>query len=329
MEAHTIPLFHANGWGRPHTLTYMGGRHVMVKRFDPAALCALIEREGVTAFSMVPTMGSALLQCPELDKHDLSSLEEVMLGASPLRRLHSWLRSNASWAARFCVGYGLTESGPVVAAAYVKSTLGKLDDESRIRRQAMTGFAIAGAEMRVVDVDGVDLPRDGQSIGEILIRSDSVMDGYWNEPEATAAAMDGDWLHTGDMAVWDEDGYVLIVDRKKDIIISGGENISSIEIEKTIAAHPAVYECAVIGVPHEKWGETPRAIVALKPGETLDADAIRQHVREHLAGFKVPSQVDFVPELPKGATGKILKRVLREPHWDGREKKVQGAGESA
>ncbi|MEZ5366453.1 MAG: AMP-binding protein [Bryobacterales bacterium] len=226
-------------------------------------------------------------------------------------------------------GYGLTESGPVVAAAYVKSTLGKLDDESRIRRQAMTGFAIAGAEMRVVDVDGVDLPRDGQSIGEILIRSDSVMDGYWNEPEATAAAMDGDWLHTGDMAVWDEDGYVLIVDRKKDIIISGGENISSIEIEKTIAAHPAVYECAVIGVPHEKWGETPRAIVALKPGETLDADAIRQHVREHLAGFKVPSQVDFVPELPKGATGKILKRVLREPHWDGREKKVQGAGESA
>ena len=325
VEAHTIPLFHANGWGRPHTVTYSGGRHVMVKRFDPQQVCELIEREGVTAFSMVPTMAAAMVQCPEVERYDLSSLEEVSLGgaaSSPalVRAVEQKLGCRA------IVGYGLTESGPVATTAHPKSTFGVLDDEARIRRQSMTGWALPGAELRVADPAGNDVPQDGASIGEVLIRGDGVMDGYWNEPEATAEAMDGAWLRTGDMAVWDEDRYLLIVDRKKDIIISGGENISSIEIEKVIAAHPAVYECAVIGVPHEKWGETPKAIVALKPGLAATEDDIRCHVREHLAGFKVPASVDFCQELPKGATGKILKRVLREPYWQGREVRVQGTG---
>jgi fatty-acyl-CoA synthase len=325
VEAHTIPLFHANGWGRPHTVTYSGGRHVMVKRFDPQQVCELIEREGVTAFSMVPTMAAAMVQCPEVERYDLSSLEEVSLGgaaSSPalVRAVEQKLGCRA------IVGYGLTESGPVATTAHPKSTFGVLDDDARIRRQSMTGCALPGAELRVVDPAGNDVPQDSASIGEVLIRGDGVMDGYWNEPEATAEAMDGAWLRTGDMAVWDEDRYLLIVDRKKDIIISGGENISSIEIEKVIAAHPAVYECAVIGVPHEKWGETPKAIVALKPGLAATEDDIRCHVREHLAGFKVPASVDFCQELPKGATGKILKRVLRDPYWQGREVRVQGTG---
>ena len=325
VEAHTIPLFHANGWGRPHTITYLGGRHVMVKRFDPQQLCELIEREGVTSFSMVPTMASALVHYPGLESHNLSSIEEVAIGgaaSSPalIRAVEQKLGCRAF------AGYGLTESGPVSTTAHPKSTFGELDEEDRIRRQSMTGYALPGVELRVADPEGVDLPRDGKSIGEVLIRADGVMDGYWNEPDATAQAMDGTWLHTGDMAVWDEDRYILIVDRKKDIIISGGENISSIEIEKVIAAHPGVYECAVIGIPHEKWGETPKAVVALKPGETASEDDIRAHVREHLAGFKVPTSVELCDELPKGATGKILKRVLREPYWEGREKRVQGSG---
>jgi fatty-acyl-CoA synthase len=323
VEAHTIPLFHANGWGRPHTITYLGGRHVMVKRFDPQQVCELIEREGVTAFSMVPTMAAAMVHCPDVDRYDLSTLEEITLGgaaSSPaiVRAVEQ------KFGCRAFVGYGLTESGPVATTAHPKSTFGHLDDEARIRRQSMTGYALPGAELRVVDLEGADVPQDGKSIGEVLLRGDGVMDGYWNEPEAAAEAMEGTWLHTGDMAVWDEDRYLLIVDRKKDIIISGGENISSIEIEKVIAAHPAVYECAVIGVPHEKWGESPKAIVALKPGASATEDEIRNHVRAHLAGFKVPGSVEFCAELPKGATGKILKRVLREPYWEGREVRVQG-----
>jgi fatty-acyl-CoA synthase len=274
---------------------------------------------------MVPTMAAAMVQCPDVGRYDLSSLEEVTLGgaaSSPalVRALEQKLGCRAF------VGYGLTESGPVATTAHPKSTFGELDDDTRIRRQSMTGYALPGAEIRVVDGEGADLPQDGKAIGEVLIRADGVMDGYWDEPEATAQTMEGTWLHTGDMAVWDDDRYLLIVDRKKDIIISGGENISSIEIEKVIAAHPAVYECAVIGVPHEKWGETPKAIVALRPGAEADEGAIRDHVREHLAGFKVPTSVEFCAELPKGATGKILKRVLREPHWAGREVRVQGTG---
>ena len=165
-------------------------------------------------------------------------------------------------------------------------------------------------------------------MGEILFRGDLVMDGYWNEPEATAETVRDNWLHTGDIAVWDEHNYFLIVDRQKDVIISGGENISSLEIEKVIVAHPAVYETAVVAVPDEKWGEAPKAYVVLKPGASATEDEIRDHVRKHLAGFKVPRTVAFEAELPKGATGKILKRALRDPHWEGMEKHVHGSGRS-
>jgi fatty-acyl-CoA synthase len=164
-------------------------------------------------------------------------------------------------------------------------------------------------------------------MGEILFRSDIVMDGYWNDPEATAQTIEDGWLHTGDVAVWDEHKYFLIVDRQKDVIISGGENISSIEIEKALAAHPAVYESAVVAVPDEKWGEAPMAYVVLKPGLSASAEEIQAHVREHLAGFKVPKIVEFCAELPKGATGKILKRALRDPHWEGMQKHVHGSGQ--
>jgi len=324
VELHTIPLFHANGWGRPQTITLAGGRHVMAKRFDPSWVLETIEREQVTGFSMVPTMATALVNCPDLGKYDVSSLRHIFLGgaaSSPalVRAVERTL------GCRCYVGYGLTETSPVLSEARIKNTLAGLTEEQRIERQAMTGYAIPGVEMRVCDAEGRDVPRDMAHVGEILARSDVVMDGYWNDPEATRGAMSDGWLRTGDMAVWDEHGYVLIVDRKKDIIISGGENISSIEVEKVLAAHPAVYECAVVGVPDQKWGEVPKAFVSLKPDVPPPGEeALKEFVRSRLAGFKVPKSIEFLEALPKGATGKILKRALREPYWAGMEKRVHG-----
>jgi len=206
----------------------------------------------------------------------------------------------------------------------IKSTLENISHDQRIQRQAMTGFPVAGVEMRVVDEKGRDVPRDASAIGEIVARSDVVMDGYWNEPDATRQAMLDGWLRTGDMAVWDDEGYFLIVDRKKDIIISGGENISSIEIENVLVSHPAVYEAAVVGVPDEKWGEAPKAFVSLKPGAQATETEMKEYVRGRLAGFKVPKSFEFLEALPKGSTGKILKRALRDPHWAGMAKRVHG-----
>ena len=325
VEMHTIPLFHANGWGRAHTVTFTGGRHIMIKRFDPAAVCKLIEQERVTSFSMVPTMAAALLHFSEIDQYDLSSLREIMLGgaaASPT--LVGQLERKIGCPC--FAGYGLTETSPVATTAHIKDTLGKISEEERIRRQASTGYCFSGVEVRVVDAGGSDVPKDSLSIGEILFRGDIVMDGYWKDPEATAQAIQDNWLHTGDVAVWDEHNYLLIVDRQKDIIVSGGENISSLEIEKVIVTHPAVYETAVVAVPDDKWGEVPKAFVVLKPGAAATGEEIRDLVRQHLATFKVPKTVEFRDQLPKGATGKILKRALRDPYWEGMEKHVQGSG---
>ena len=327
---HTIPLFHANGWGLAHTITLTGGRHVMLRRFDPQLVCEWIEREHVTQFSMVPTMANALIHFDGLERYDLSSLEDVMIGgaaSSPLliRELEQALGCT-------CIaGYGLTETGPVAMIANLKGTLGEISDDERTRRQAMTGYCFSGVETRVAAPDGTAVPKDLATMGEILFRGDIMMDGYWNEPEATAAVLDDHWLHTGDVAVWDEHNYLLIVDRQKDVIISGGENISSLEIEKVIAAHPAVYETAVVAVPDDKWGEVPKAFIVLKPGvlkpgQTLTEAELQTHVRGHLAGFKVPKSVEIRNELPKGATGKILKRALRDPYWEGMEKHVHGSG---
>ena len=327
---HTIPLFHANGWGLAHTITLTGGRHVMLRRFDPRLVCEWIEREHVTQFSMVPTMANALIHFDGLERYDLSSLEDVMIGgaaSSPvlIRELEQALGCT-------CIaGYGLTETGPVAMIANLKGTLGEISDDERTRRQAMTGYCFSGVETRVADPDGTDVPKDLATMGEILFRGDIMMDGYWNEPAATAAVLDDHWLHTGDVAVWDEHNYLLIVDRQKDVIISGGENISSLEIEKVIAAHPAVYETAVVAVPDDKWGEVPKAFIVLKPGvlkpgQTLTEAELQTHVRGHLAGFKVPKSVEIRDELPKGATGKILKRALRDPYWEGMEKHVHGSG---
>jgi fatty-acyl-CoA synthase len=187
----------------------------------------------------------------------------------------------------------------------------------------MTGWAIPGATLRVVDARGQAVRPDGQQIGEIIVRSNAVMQGYYKDPEATAAAIRDGWFYTGDMATIDEEGYLLIKDRSKDIIIiSGGENISSVEIENALYAHPAVLEYAVVSAPDEKWGEVPVALVVTKPGASATCEDLLTHCRRQLAGFKVPKQIELREQLPKGGTGKILKSELREPYWEGMEKRV-------
>jgi len=183
-----------------------------------------------------------------------------------------------------------------------------------------------GVEIRVVDSNDQDVPKDGHAVGEIIARSDGVMDGYWQQPEATSEAMRGGWFHTGDMATWGEDGYLLIVDRKKDIIISGGENISSLEVEKIILSHPAVLETAVIPVPDKVWDEVPKALVVLKPGQSAGEIELIEHCRQRLAHYKCPRSVEFYESLPKTGTGKILKRDLRKKYWLGAETTVLEAG---
>jgi fatty-acyl-CoA synthase len=313
VELHTIPMFHANGWGVPHFLTLLGGKHVMIQRFDPPEVFRLIERERVNYCSLVPAMATALVNCPERPKYDLSSLQRINIGgamSSPtlVREVEEKLGCTCF------SGYGLTETSPVLSISLQKAGL-EWKGEERFARQAMTGYAVPGAELRVVDSDGEDVPRDGQSVGEIIARSDGVMHGYWQQPEASAEALRGAWFHTGDLAVWDNQNYILIVDRQKDIIVSGGENISSLELERELLAHSAVLETAVVQVPDEKWGEVPKALVVLKPGAHAGEMELIEHCRSRLAHYKCPHSVEFLESLPKTGTGKILKRELRKKYW--------------
>jgi len=313
VDLHTIPLFHANGWGTAHTLTLVGGTHVMLPRFTCAEVFRLIERERVDSLSLVPIMAAALANSPEREKHDLSSLQWVSIGgaaASPtlIRELEEKLGCTCY------AGYGLTETAPVLSTAKPR-TGEQFEGEQRSVALAMTGYSIPGVELRVVDVDEQDVPRDGKTMGEIVARSDGVMTGYWQQPAATAVVMRGGWFHTGDIATIGPDGRILIVDRKKDIIISGGENISSLEVEKALLAHQGVYEAAVIPIPDEKWGEVPLALIVKRPGQDVTADELIEICRSRIAHYKCPRSVEFVESLPKTATGKVLKRNLRKKYW--------------
>ncbi len=324
VELHTIPLFHANGWGRPQSCAFVGLKQVMVRRFDPATVFRLIQEEKCTGMSLVPTMANALLNSPDLGTYDLSSMREIVLGgaaSSPelIARLEQAFHCNAA------AGYGLTETCPVATGARGKSTVAYAGEQDRLNHLASTGWPLPGCEVRVVDPHMQDVPRDMQSVGEIVVRGDLVMDGYFKEPRATEAVMTDGWFHTGDMAVWDEETYLLIVDRKKDIIISGGENISSIEVERAIFAHPAVLECAVVSAPDPQWGEVPAAFVVVKPGQQLAETELCEFLQGRIARFKVPRRFQFCEgPLPKTGTGKIIKRELREGLWAGKELRIQG-----
>ena len=312
---HTIPLFHANGWGAAHTVTLAGATHVMNQRFVPQDVFRLIESQRVGGLSLVPIMVTALVNCPDRLKYDLSSLQWIVIGGSASSP--SLIReAEEKLGCRCYSAYGLTECAPSLATAELKPDV-QVEPEQRYLLQSMTGYAFPGVELRVVDFEDHDVPHDGKTMGEIIARSDSVMLGYWHQPDASAEALRGGWFRTGDMAVIEQNGYILILDRKKDMIVSGGENISSLEVEKVLLAHPAVYEAAVVAVPDDKWGELPKGAVVLRPGMLASEKELIEFCRDRLAHYKCPRSVDFFETLPKTATGKVLRKELRKKYWAG------------
>jgi fatty-acyl-CoA synthase len=324
VDLHVIPLFHANGWGRPHASTLLGTRQIMVRRFDPVTVFRLAQEHRATDMAMVPTMANALLNCPDLGSYDFSSLRNIVLGGAACSP-ELIERMEKAFGCDVYAGYGLTETAPLLTIACSKPGYSYASDADRHHRRSMAGWPVIGMQVRVVDADMNDVPRDMRTIGEIVTCGDHVMDGYFREPEATAAVMTGPWFHTGDMAVWDAESFLQIVDRQKEIIISGGENISSIEVERAIFAHPEVLECAVVSAPDDTWGEIPAAIIVRKPGSALTSDQLLEFLKARLGKFKLPRIIAFSEEsLPKTGTGKIRKLVLREQFWQGKAKRVQG-----
>ncbi len=309
IQVHLIPLFHVNGWGTPHYLTATGGAHIMVQKFDPTKTMEIIQREKVTRFYIIPTMVNAILALPNLTDYDVTSVRRVLVGGAPpptgmIARVENTFGCLASTA------FGMTETCPLIAWPELGPYLDKETREFRARRT--WGFPMLGVEFRVVNPDGNGLPWDGEKVGELLVRGDMVMKGYYKSPEETANTLAGGWYHTGDLCAIGPDGSLFVKDRKKDIIISGGENISSLEVEAVLYSHPEIVECAVIASPDEKWGEVPIAFVVLKQGSGISPQEIMDFARSQMARFKAPKEVKIIDEFPRGGTGKILKSALRD-----------------
>jgi fatty-acyl-CoA synthase len=306
-----LPMFHANGWCFTWTMTAVGARHVCLRKADPRAIFETIAREGITMLCAAPTILISIANAPEeLRRSAPRGVRVFTAGAPPAAATIERIEGELGWEITHV--YGLTEVSPIVTISEPRPEHTDLDPTSRARIKARQGVEYLGAaEVRVVDDEGHEVPQDGATLGEIIIRGNAVMAGYYNDPEATAEAIRNGWFYSGDAAVVHDDGYIEIRDRWKDVIISGGENISSIEIEGTLLRHPAIQEVAVVGMPHEKWGEAPYAFIVLKADAQATSEELRLFCREHLAHFKVPHGFDFITELPKTATGKIQKFVLR------------------
>jgi len=311
---HAIPLFHVNGWGTPHFLTAAGGKHVMLREFRPDLVCLAIEEERVTNMFIVPTMAIALVNYPDLAKYDLSSLKQVRIGGAPMSAT-LFRAVEEKIGCEVYSGYGLTETSPLLATSRCKDYLSHISGNERIEKLCRSGFADFMVNLRVVNEKGEDVKPDGREIGEVIARGNNIINEYWKLPEETKATITNGWFHTGDLANIDEEGYIQIIDRLKDIVISGGENISTFEVENAIYTHPAVLECAVVAAPHDIWGEIPAALVVLKEGQNLTEAELIAHCKKQLARFKVPQIVEIVDSLSKGGTGKILKRELRKRYW--------------
>jgi fatty-acyl-CoA synthase len=314
----TLPMFHCNGWCFTWAVTAVGGTHVCLRKTDPSLIWDLIRREGVTHFNGAPTLQINLLEHPEARPLD-RPVWVTIAGAPPSPTL---LEKIKSFNFKPIHVYGLTETyGPATICEW-HPEWDVLAPEEQSQLRARQGQAYITADpVRVVDHDMNDVEMDGKTIGEVVMRGNNVMREYFLQPEATAKAFIGGWFHSGDLAVWHPDGYIELRDRLKDIIISGGENISTIEIEQLVARHPAVLECAVVAIPDEKWGERPKAFVTLRKDSRATEAEIIEFCRSHAAHFKCPAAVEF-GELPKTSTGKIQKYILREKEWAGKNKRI-------
>ena len=308
----TLPMFHANGWTFVWIITAVGGKHICLPKVEPARVFDLIRKENVGWLCAAPTVLISLAGASREVRGEVpGGVHVVTAGAPPAAATIERMEGEFGW--EVTQVYGLTETSPFLTICEPRPEHASRSTSERAVIKALTGVEMIGAcELRVVDGDGKDVPADGQTLGEIVARGNVIMQGYYNDPEATKKVMGDGWFHTGDAAVMHPDGYAEIRDRIKDVIISGGENISSIEVEGVLLRHPAVLEAAIVGLPHEKWGEAPFAYVVLKPGASATEAELIAFTRDRLAHFKAPHGVTFVDELPKTATGKIQKFVLRK-----------------
>jgi acyl-CoA synthetase (AMP-forming)/AMP-acid ligase II len=304
---HTLPMFHCNGWGMPYGLTAMGVRHVVLRKVDGAEILRRIDAEGVTLLCGAPAVVAAVLDAAAAGAHVRKGVRIVVAGAPPPSKVIERVETELGW--EFIQIYGLTETSPLLTINRAPMEWDDVEPAERARRLSRAGVPAVGVRMDVDDE------------GEVLARSNHVFEGYWEQPEETGKAIRDGWFHTGDGG--DLDGpYVVISDRKKDVIISGGENVSSIEVEDCLYQHPAVAEACVIGVPDERWGETVKALVVVREGETVSQADLVEHCRSKLAHFKCPTSIDLVDTLARTATGKLQKFKIRQPYWAGRDRQV-------
>ena len=309
---HVMPMFHLADFAAVMALIMSGGRHVVVPSFNPGGMMEVVAEEGVTDILLAPTMIQMSLDWLDANPEraaqlDLSSMEHVSYGASPMSQTLLARARKAFSQAKFLQGYGMTELSPVATILMPEhhSEAGHASGKMR-----SVGVPMHTVEVKIVDAEDREVPRG--TIGEIIVRGPNVMLGYWKKPEATAETLRNGWMHTGDGGYMSEDGFVYLVDRLKDMIISGGENVYSAEVENALASHPAVAQSAVIGVPHEKWGESVHAVIVLKPGAEASLESVQAHCRELIAGYKCPRSVEFVDALPLSSVGKVLKNDLRK-----------------
>ncbi len=308
---HTLPMFHCNGWGMPYSITGMGGRHVVLRKVDGREILRRVESHGVTFLCGAPAVVAAVLDAAQDWDGDVPGSGRVRMtvaGAPPPTRIIERMETELGW--EFIQLYGLTETAPYLTMNRSRAEWDHLSPAERADKLARQGVPALGVSLTV------------DNSGEVMARGNHVMDGYWQQPQVSAEALAGGWFHTGDGGIIDDEGYLVLSDRKKDVIISGGENVSSIEVEDVLFAHESVVEVAVIGVPHEKWGETVKALVVPASGATVTEAELIQHCRDRLAHYKCPTSVEFRAELARTATGKLQKYRLRQPYWAEHERNI-------
>jgi len=307
----TLPLFHCNGWGMSFAVTGMGGRHVILRKIDGAEILRRVDAHGVTLLCGAPAVVAAILDAAEQWDGPIPGrgrVRMVVAGAPPPTKMIERMETELGW--EFVQIYGLTETAPLLTMSRAREEWDALTPAARAQKLGRAGAPALGVQLAISDQ------------GEVLARSNVVLEGYWEQPEATDDALEGGWFHTGDGGSIDDESYLTISDRKKDVIISGGENVSSIEVEDRLYQHPAVAEACVIGVPDDKWGETVKALVVLKPGASATEAELIEHCRATLAHFKSPTSVEFRTEFARTATGKLQKFKIRAPYWEGRTRQV-------
>jgi len=310
---HVAPLFHlADAWAT-FAITWAGGKHVIIPIFDPEKTLQLIEAEKITLSNLIPTMLNMMVNHPHIDHYDYSSLRVILSGGAPIAP-ETVRKIIEAFKCDYIQTYGMTETSPYLTLSILKEHLKDLPWEEQLKFKASTGREFINVSLKVVDDEGKDVTKDNRQVGEIIVKGDIVSPGYWNLPQETANAFQDGWLYTGDLAVINAEDYVTIVDRKKDMIITGGENVYSTEVENVLYSHPDILEAAVIGVPDAHWGEAVKAYVVLKEGHRVSAADIIAFCKENIAHYKAPKSIDFLDALPRTGSGKIYKKGLRDPH---------------